>query len=185
MTAKKIIADAATVIRRGGVIAYPTEAVYGLGCDPQNRRAVERLLQMKRRSWTQGLILIGASPEDIAPYIDVPSRMAWRRAAATWPGAMTWVFPATDYCPAWISGDRDSVAVRVTAHPIAAALCRAAGGAIVSTSANRSTEPPAKTPSEVRIGLRNAVDLIVPGALGGYDKPTMIREAANGNILRR
>lgn len=176
---------AGSLLRSGGVIVYPTEAVWGVGCDPQNRGAVERLLKMKQREWQKGLILIASDVSQVEPYIDVPSRMAWRRALATWPGASTWVFPATDYCPMWISGDRDSVAVRVTAHPIAAALCRQFGGAIVSTSANRSGEPPARSAAQARIGLRNAFDLLVPGALGGLDQPTIIRDAANGNILRR
>lgn len=179
------LALAGQLLRSGGVIAYPTEAVWGLGCDPQNRAAVYRLLRMKQRDWRKGLILIAADSEQLEPYIDVPSRMAWRRAAATWPGASTWVFPATDYCPPWISGDRDSVAVRVTAHPLASALCRSFGGAIVSTSANRSTEPPATSAAQARIGLRNAFDLLLPGALGGLDRPTIIRDAASGHILRR
>lgn len=179
------IAEAVRALKSGGVIVYPTEAVWGVGCDPQNRGAVNRLLRMKQREWQKGLILIAADIEQVEPYIDVPSRMAWRRATATWPGASTWVFPATDYCPMWISGDRDSVAVRVTAHPVAAALCRSFGGAIVSTSANRAGDPPARSPSQARIALRNAYDVLVPGALGGLDQPTIIRDASNGNILRR
>jgi L-threonylcarbamoyladenylate synthase len=179
------IATAVRALRAGGLIAYPTEAVWGLGCAPQNRAAVERLLDLKRRDWRKGLILIAADVEQLEPYIDVPSRMAWRRASTSWPGPSTWVFPATDFCPPWISGDRDSVAVRVTAHPVARALCAAYGGALVSTSANRSTEPPARSAAQVRIGLRNRVDVIVPGLLGGLDAPTIIRDAANGHILRR
>ncbi len=132
------IAIAAGLLKQGGVIVYPTEAVWGVGCDPQNHKAVMRLLAMKNREWQKGLILIAAHIEQVEPYIDMPSRMAWRRATATWPGASTWVFPATDYCPMWISGERSTVAVRVTAHPLAARLCDEFGGAIVSTSANRA-----------------------------------------------
>jgi len=179
------IRAAVETLRNGGVIAYPTEAVWGVGCEPQNRRAVERLLSMKRRDWRKGLILIASDPDQLLPYLDVPSRMAWRRATTSWPGPSTWVFPATDFCPAWISGDRDSVAVRVTAHPIARALCAAYDGPIVSTSANRSTEPPARTAAEVRRNLRNRIDFVMPGLLGGLEAPTMIRDAANGHILRR
>ncbi len=185
MLTPRRLAAAGLVLRTGGVIAYPTEAVWGLGCDPQNRRAVERLLKLKHREWQKGLILIASSIEQIEPYIDVPSRMAWRRATTSWPGPSTWVFPATDYCPMWISGDRDSVAVRVTAHPVARKLCEAFGSALVSTSANRAGEPPAGGVNALRIGFRHQVDLIVPGALGDLDKPTIIRDAANGHILRR
>ncbi|WP_022976702.1 L-threonylcarbamoyladenylate synthase [Nevskia ramosa] len=179
------IAIAAALLKQGGVIVYPTEAVWGVGCDPQNHKAVMRLLAMKNREWQKGLILIASDIEQVEPYIDMPSRMAWRRATATWPGASTWVFPATDYCPMWISGERSTVAVRVTAHPLAARLCDEFGGAIVSTSANRAGDPPARSASDARIALRNRFDLLVPGALGGLDQPTIIRDSANGNILRR
>ncbi|WP_428381252.1 L-threonylcarbamoyladenylate synthase [Nevskia ramosa] len=179
------IAIAAALLKQGGVIVYPTEAVWGVGCDPQNHKAVMRLLAMKNREWQKGLILIASDIEQVEPYIDMPSRMAWRRATATWPGASTWVFPATDYCPMWISGERSTVAVRVTAHPLAARLCDEFGGAIVSTSANRAGDPPARSASDTRIALRNRFDLLVPGALGGLDQPTIIRDSANGNILRR
>lgn len=179
------IASAARLLKQGGVIVYPTEAVWGVGCDPQNHKAVMRLLAMKNREWQKGLILIAAHIEQVEPYIEMPSRMAWRRATATWPGASTWVFPATDYCPMWISGERSTVAVRVTAHPLAARLCEEFGGAIVSTSANRAGDPPARSASDARIKLRNRFDLLVPGALGGLDQPTIIRDSANGNILRR
>ncbi|WP_273455318.1 L-threonylcarbamoyladenylate synthase [Nevskia ramosa] len=179
------IAIAAALLKQGGVIVYPTEAVWGVGCDPQNHKAVMRLLAMKNREWQKGLILIASDIEQVEPYIDMPSRMAWRRATATWPGASTWVFPATDYCPMWISGERSTVAVRVTAHPLAARLCEEFGGAIVSTSANRAGDPPARSASDARIALRNRFDLLVPGALGGLDQPTIIRDSANGNILRR
>lgn len=184
LNARKI-ALAGRLMRNGGIVVYPTEAVWGIGCDPQNRTAVERLLKIKQREWQKGLIIIGSTVEMIEPYIEVPSRMAWRRAMATWPGASTWVFPASDHCPMWISGDRDSVAVRVTAHPLAARLCDAFGGAIVSTSANRAGDPPAMSAGAARIHLRNQFDLLVPGQLGGLDRPTVIRDASNGNILRR
>lgn len=184
LNARKL-ALAGRMLKQGAVIVYPTEAVWGVGCDPQNHKAVMRLLAMKNREWQKGLILIAADIEQVEPYIEMPSRMAWRRATATWPGASTWVFPATDYCPMWISGERDTVAVRVTAHPIAARLCDEFGGAIVSTSANRAGDPPARNASAARLALRNRFDLLVPGALGGLDQPTIIRDSANGNILRR
>ena len=169
----------------GAVIAYPTEAVWGFGCEPMNQAAVERLLAIKRRDWRKGLILIGSDFDQLAPYVVVPSRMAWRRARQSWPGPATWVFPASEETPMWISGDRDTIAVRVTAHPVAAALCKAWGGALVSTSANRDGEPPAHSATEVRRRFGRQLGAIVPGALGGLDRPTTIREAATGHILRR
>ena len=140
------LADVVASLRAGGVVAYPTEAVYGLGCDPRNPNAFERLFAIKRRPPTQGVLLIAADFADLDPFIDEsavpPAAMA--RAAATWPGPHTWIFPRSAAAPAWLAGAHAGIAVRVTAHAPAAALCRAFGGALVSTSANRHGEPPAR-----------------------------------------
>ncbi len=176
--------EARRALRAGGVVAYPTEAVWGLGCDPLNGDAVNRLLALKRRSWQKGLILIAADFEQLEPYVQLPSRSAQKRAFTTWPGPATWVFPASDHCPMWISGERDTVAIRVTAHPVAAALCEAWGGALVSTSANRSGQPPARSVATVRLQFPRQLDALVPGALGGLAGPTPIRQVLTGYLLR-
>ncbi|MDB5987510.1 MAG: tRNA threonylcarbamoyladenosine biosynthesis protein RimN [Nevskia sp.] len=181
--------DAVAALRAGGVIAYPTEAVWGLGCEPTNRVAVQRILELKRRDWRKGLIVIGASFEQLEPYVQLPSNSALRRAQASWPGPATWVFPASDFAPDWISGAHelmgDSIAIRVTAHPVAAALCKAYGGAIVSTSANRQSQEPARSATQVRMAFGRRIDALVPGALGDLSRPTPIRHVASGLILRR
>lgn len=179
------LAAAVRALRVGGVIAYPTEGVWGFGCDPLNMRACLRLLALKRRPWDKGLVLIADHFDALAPFVELPSRSAYRRAAATWPGPVTWVFPASVYAPDWITGGRDSIAVRVTAHPVAAALCRRFGDALVSTSANRSTHPPARSATELRLKFRRGIDALVPGALGGLKGPTPIRDLATGHLLRR
>jgi len=176
--------EAVRALRAGGVVAYPTEAVWGLGCDPLNNGAVDRLLALKKRDWRKGLILIAADFAQLEPYVQLPSRSAQKRAFATWPGPVTWVFPASDHCPMWISGDRDSVAIRVTAHPVAAALCAAYGGALVSTSANRSGRAPACSVSAVRLQFPRQLDALVPGALGDLAGPTPIRQVITGYLLR-
>lgn len=176
---------AVRALQRGGVIAYPTEAVWGLGCDPLDERACLRLLALKDRPWDKGLILVASRLSQIEPYIEIPSNNALKRATATWPGPATWIFPAIDQCPMWISGDHDGVAVRVSSHPGVVELCEAWGGALVSTSANPSGRAPAMTPAQVRLYFGNALDALLPGALGGLAKPTTIREAATGHILRR
>lgn len=167
-----------------GIVAYPTEGVWGLGCDPANPWAVGRLLAAKRRAADKGLILIAANFESLAPYVEIPSQRALRRALSRWPGPTTWLFPASEYAPPWITGAHTGVAVRVTAHPVAARLCRAWGGALVSTSANRSGEPPAAGPTQVRLRFRNSLDALVPGPLGGHSGPTTIRDLATGHIIR-
>jgi L-threonylcarbamoyladenylate synthase len=176
---------ACAALRAGGVIAYPTEGVWGLGCDPRNEAAVERLLLLKRRHWSKGLILVAAEFEQLEPYIQLPSRTAQKRAFATWPGPATWVFPASDLTPMVVSGDRDTVAIRVSAHPVVRELCLAWGGPVVSTSANRAGHAPALSASAVRIQLGRGIDALLPGPLGGLDKPTVIRDVISGLILRR
>ncbi|MCK5770681.1 Sua5/YciO/YrdC/YwlC family protein [Algiphilus sp.] len=175
---------AVDALARGGLVAYPTEGVWGLGCDPDNPYAVARLLAAKRRDVAQGLILIAHDFAALAPWIALPSRTAVRRALATWPGPTTWLFPAADDAPGWITGDSDRIAVRVTAHRPAARLCRAWGGALVSTSANRSGEPPADGPTAVRRCFGAELDALLPGPLGGLGRPSQIRDVRSGYLVR-
>jgi L-threonylcarbamoyladenylate synthase len=184
MAGSLAIRRAGEVIRAGGVIAYPTEAVWGLGCDPLNADAVARILAIKARPASMGLILIAAGIAQLRPWIEPVSREAQARVDASWPGPVTWVFPAQPWVPAWVHGGRGSLAVRVTAHVQSAALCRAAGCAIVSTSANRSGRPAARTGVQVRRWFKDELDLIVGGATGGRDRPSEIRDAVSGRAIR-
>jgi L-threonylcarbamoyladenylate synthase len=171
-------------LRRGGVIAYPTEAVYGLGCDPWNAQAVARLLAIKRRSITKGLILIAADPEPLWSFVEPLEQERLRDILATWPGPNTWLLPARPTTPSWLTGRFDTLAVRVTAHPLAAALCRAYGGAIVSTSANQAARPAARTSLKVRLALDERPDYILAGHCAGSDRPSVIRDGRTGRIIR-
>lgn len=175
---------AVRLMQRGGVIAYPTEAVFGLGCDPRNEAAVRRLLAIKRRPLAKGLILIAAEFAQLEPFIEPLDTESWNRVQATWPGPVTWLLPARRDVPVWLSGRHDTLAVRVTAHPIAAELCRLWGGALVSTSANLSGRRPGRTALAVYRQLGRWVDFIVPGAIGGADKPTEIRDLRTGRVIR-
>jgi L-threonylcarbamoyladenylate synthase len=167
-----------------GVIAYPTEAVFGLGCEPRDRDACERIFALKARDPDKGLILIGASFEHLQPYVAEASAADLARAHAQWPGPVTWLFPAAADCPRWITGRFSSVAVRVTAHPLAAELCRLHGGALISTSANRAGRPPARSALAVRRAFPRGVDLIVHGELGRSARPSMILDLQSGAQLR-
>ncbi|MBP1150139.1 MULTISPECIES: Sua5/YciO/YrdC/YwlC family protein [unclassified Methylocaldum] len=175
---------AASHLRRGGIIAYPTEGVYGLGCDPLDQDAVRRLLALKERPSAKGLILIAAEFDQIEPYLDIPTEFMRSRLLATWPGPVTWIVPAASWVPAWLRGEHATLAVRVTAHPDAAALCRAFGGPIISTSANKSGRPPARTPISARKHFSTGRVLIFPGRLGGLRGPTAIYDASTGVRLR-
>lgn len=177
--------QALRTLRGGGIVACPTEAVWGLSCNPLDERACNTLLALKDRPWEKGLILVAANEAQVAPFLDVPSKAAWKRAALTWPGPATWVFPCTEDTPMWISGDHDTVAVRITAHPLLRELCARFGGALVSTSANPSGRDPALSPTQVRRYFGDELDCLLPGSLGGLPKPTSIRDAVTGHILRR
>ncbi|HEY0634877.1 MAG TPA: L-threonylcarbamoyladenylate synthase [Gammaproteobacteria bacterium] len=176
--------EAVRVLRSGGLIAYPTEAVYGLGCDPLDADAVVRLLELKQRPWQKGLILIAAELAQLEPYL-LPLDDAMRaRVAPTWPGPNTWLLPARPETPWWLRGEHDTLAVRVTAHPTAAALCHAFGGPIVSTSANLAGKAPATSPLAVRNAFGDQIDYIVHAPLGGAGRPTQIRDGCSGEIVR-
>ena len=175
---------AARQLREGKLLAYPTEAVWGLGCDPLNGGAVVGLLALKGRSAAKGLILIAADFEQIEPFLDIKSPQMKSKLIASWPGPVTWVVPCAPNTPAWLRGNRDTLAVRVTAHPIASALCRAFGGAIVSTSANPSGLRPAKTQLKARFYFPGIPLDFLPGSVGGQDRPTAIFDARSGGKLR-
>ena len=177
------IKRAAAILQQGGIVAYPTEGVWGLGCDPGNAEAVLRLLALKHRPWQKGLILIAASYEQVAPFVTATPAML-KRVRATWPGPVTWLLPAMESTPPWLRGTHHSVALRVTAHPLVAALCRRFGGALVSTSANLSGRPAARRRLQVQRYFGAELDYIVPGSLGSRPGTTEIRDARSGNVIR-
>jgi L-threonylcarbamoyladenylate synthase len=180
------VAQAAQVLRRGGVIAYATEAVFGLGCDPTNAQALERLLALKQRPPAKGLILVAARESQLHPYLALSqiSDEMWQRVRASWPGPVTWLLPAAPYVSPLLRGEHDTLAVRVSAHPQVQALCESFGGAIVSSSANVSMQPPAKSVNEVLTQFCDQLDLILRGQTGGAVKPSEIREGRTGKIIR-
>ena len=174
------LSHAAEVVHRGGIIAYATEYCFGLGCDPRNRGAVSRLMQMKRRPLSKGLILIAADVGQLKPYVvDIP-----KKALATWPGPHTWLLNPREGTPYWLTGAHPRIAVRVTAHIQAAKLCKAARMALVSTSANRANQHPARSYREVLRRLGADVDYVLPGMVGDLAAPTPIRDAVTGKLVR-
>lgn len=176
--------EAARIVYSGGIIAYPTEAVYGLGCNPLDGTAVQRLLTIKGRPPDKGLILIAADFNQLRPYVGQLETSIMQPVLDSWPGPTTWILPAAENLPGWLSGWRDSLAVRVTAHPVAAALCRSCGTPLVSTSANPSGRRPARTALAVRRYFSSGVDLIVSAPVGELGRPTRIRNALGGGLVR-
>ncbi len=178
------LALAVRVLDAGGIVGHPTEGVYGLACDPLDANAAARLIGLKGRPPEAGFILIADDEARLAPWLGKLPAAARRRMRRTWPGPVTWVAPAGEAVPDWITGGRGTVAVRVTAHPVAAALCAAFAGALVSTSANRHGRPPAREALAARRALGGAVDLYLPGRAGPLGGPTEIRDALTGAVLR-
>lgn len=180
------IGAALAALRDGGIVASPTEAVWGLGCDPFDALAVRRLLALKQRDEAKGLILVAAAAAQFDGLADWDALDAGRRDAvlASWPGPHTWIVPATPRVPRWITGAHAGVAMRVSAHPLVAALCRGFGGALVSTSANRAGAPPPHNRAGLDPALLAAVDAVVDGDTGGLAQPTAIRDARDGRVLR-
>ncbi|MGH8223585.1 MAG: L-threonylcarbamoyladenylate synthase [Woeseiaceae bacterium] len=173
---------AASILRAGGVVAYPTEGVYGLGCLPSIGAAVERVLAIKQREPKLGLILIAAEPAQLEGWIADDVDAGRLESTATKP--VTWIVRAADDVPWHIRGEHSGIAVRVTAHPVAAALCRAAGSALVSTSANLSGQSPTRNPWVLRRSFGSLVDFIVPGRCGEACGASEIRDFESGKVLR-
>ena len=171
------------MLQSGGIIAYPTEAVYGLGCSPLDYDAVSRILRIKRRDLEKGLIVVAASPLQLIPYVDF-SDDSLPQILASWPGPVTWLVPAKLHTPDWLTGRHNTLAVRVSAHPVVHALC-SVSGPLVSTSANPEGYLPARTPARVRSYFKTSIDYILPGKTGPQRQPTEIRMASTDCIIRQ
>lgn len=176
------IIKAARILRGGGVIVYPTEGVFGLGCLPDDFEAVCRILTIKKRDPAMGLVLIATDVEQLDGWIELPQKTPDLRSASDKP--VTWVVPATADAPYWIRGENPGLAVRITAHPVAAALCDAADSALVSTSANLHRKPPVRSRFVLRRSFGRLVDYIVPGECGPAAGPSEIRDLISGKVLR-
>lgn len=177
------ISQATQKVHQGQVIAYPTEAVYGLGCDPLNEEAVLNLLALKKRPVEKGLILIASSIEQLEPYLQLNDEII-EKVQPTWPGPVTWIIPCQPWVPKWLTGEHSSLAVRITAHPIAKQLCESYGEPLVSTSANTSTKPPAISPWQVHKRLNSKNVFILPGQVGRLKQVTPIYDVMSEQKLR-
>ena len=175
---------AASALRAGGVIAYPTEAVYGLGCDPGNQSACESILALKQRDRGMGMILIASRIDQFEFLLSGLDGQQRATLEAGWPGPVTWLVPDSGRAPEWVTGGRDTLALRVTDHPVAAALCDAFGGPLTSTSANPHGQPPAKSADQVNRYFTEGLAAIVDAPLGKQARPTGIRNLLTGDIIR-
>jgi len=174
------------IFHNGGIIAYPTEAVFGLGCDPDNFSAIERLLSLKNRKKEKGLILLAADFTQLMPYIDVSqvSQEQLQQVLARWPNGVTQLLPKNKKLSPLLSGQFKTIAVRITDQPDVVTLCNLTNKPIVSTSANLSGKEPAKTWEKIDTDLIKHLDYIIKGCTLGYTQPSQIIDALTGNIVR-
>ncbi|MFK8083171.1 MAG: L-threonylcarbamoyladenylate synthase [Granulosicoccus sp.] len=180
-----VLESAVRVLRSGGVIAYPTEAVFGLGCDPHNQTALQRIIDIKGRDAHKGFILIASDQSQLIEYLEPISVEQQIKLDEYWPGPVTFVIPArATIRNTLLAGYRDTLAVRVSSHPLVVSLCEMYGGAIVSTSANRSGEPALCAAQDVIQLLGTDLDLVIDAPAGTLDSPTKIFELASGKQLR-
>ncbi len=175
---------AVRALSAGGVIAYPTETVFGLGCDPLDSNAVERILELKQRPQEKGLILIGADLQQLLPYIDVQDQTQLNKLTQATERPTTWICPLRADVPRWLSGKHHSIAVRITTSAIAQQLCLQLGSAIVSTSANPAGLKPARSMLAIRRYFGNRLDYILNGTNDAKARPSRIVELISGRVIR-
>jgi len=179
------VIQAANAMVLGEVIAYPTESVWGLGCDPSNQQAVEKLLAIKGRDRKKGLILVAADIGQFEPYLQNITQAQRDLLQTTWPGPVTWLVPHDNKIPSWITGSHKTIALRVSDHLLTKSLCKAFQGPIVSTSANPAGLAAAKTRHTVQRYFGKIIKTITPGEVGRLEKPSEIRDLLTLKVLRK
>ena len=178
------IQRAVSTLKNGGLIAYPTEGVFGIGCDPLQQPALQRVVEIKQRDAGKGLIIVCAEFSQLEPFIEPLDSATQQRLLATWPGAVTWIVKANPSLPALLTGGRDTIAVRVSQHPVVAEITRQFERPIVSTSANYSGQAACTSAAAVRQTLGEKIDLVLDAAVGGQQGATPIFDAATGKQIR-
>jgi len=180
----KQLNQAVAVIKSGGIIAYPTEAVFGLGCDPFNEQAVMELLSLKERPVEQGLILIASNIRQVLPLIKPQHANDLARALKTWPGHATWIFPKSNIVPSWVSGKYKSIAIRVSKHPIVKLLCDELNHPLISTSANISKQNDLDSIKSIQQTFDDKIGFYIDAPTGNEKKASPIRDAHTLQTLR-
>lgn len=177
---------ATTVIQNGGVVAYPTESVFGLGCDPQNISSLNRLLAIKKRDENKGLIIVASKISQVESYIDFDriSEDDWLGVLNKWPGPFTFILPTLSSVPRLLTGNRDTIAIRVSSNNFIVSLCNSLNGPIVSTSCNISGKPAIRSYEQACCEFLGKVDYIVNANVDGLQKPSTIIDAISHKILR-
>jgi L-threonylcarbamoyladenylate synthase len=167
----------------GEVIAYPTEGVYGLGCDPTLQAAVDRILQVKQRSHAKGFIVVASHWYQCQPWVNVT--LAVSEVQHMWATPITWLLPASQKCPPWLIGKYNTLAVRISHHPVICQLCASLNRPLLSTSANVSGHAPARCVTDVIGYFNKEVKVGCLGNCGPLQAPTPIKDYQTGVFLRK
>ena len=175
--------SAVKTVKTQGVIAYPTEGVWGLGCDPFSYSAVEKLLNIKKRSIAQGLLLVATNIGQFDPFLEGLERKHYDELDRTWPGPTTYLVPDNGFAPRWVVGAHQTLGLRISDHPVIKALCSLTGP-LVSTSANITGSPPIKSAEEIKEVFNEEIDYVLFGELGKLGRPTEIKNIVTGEVLR-
>ena len=184
MVSEKQLKQTVDTIISGGIIAYPTESIYGLGCNPFDERAVKNLLLLKKRNVNKGLILIASHVRQVLPLIKPIDSNDLARALKTWPGHHTWIFPKSNLVPGWISGQYDSIAIRVSNHPVVIQLCQKLNSPLVSTSANISKQGELNSIKDIKSVFGDKIGFYVNASTGKEVNPSTIHDAHSNTIIR-
>jgi L-threonylcarbamoyladenylate synthase len=171
-------------LKQGGVIAYPTESCYGLGCDPKNKYAVEKILLLKKRARSKGFILISSKINYLRSYLQDLSETQTKEMMGKWPGPHTWLVPASNYCPSWLRGGGHNIAIRLPKVKSTLNLLNSINFPITSTSANLSHKQSIKTLRACKNLFRSKVK-IIKGNIGSEKKPTTIQDFVSKKIIRK
>jgi len=169
-------------IRRGGVIAYPTESCFGLGCDPKNKKAINKIIKLKKRSLNKNFILIGSSLKHFDYFTNSFNDVTKENLFSKWPGPHTWIIKANNRCPNWLKSN-SKIALRIPSFSNCQALINSIDMAITSSSLNLSGKIPLKNYRDVCRFLPDQVKLI-KGRIGKNRNPSVIQDFKTKNIIR-
>lgn len=178
------IKQAVHILKQGGIIAYPTEAVFGLGCLPENIEAIKKLLKLKNRQEDKGLILLASEFSQLASYLCPVDETVLQKIQSTWPGPSTWILPTPLKTSRLLKGNFDTIAVRISAHPIVREICAQCQSPIISTSANITGKSMSYNVSDVQQHFQDKLDYILDGPLGDSNKPSVIKDAITDEVIR-
>jgi len=178
------IRHAVHILKQGGLIAYPTEAVFGLGCLPDKTETIKRLLQLKHRPKEKGLILLASELSQLEPYIDYLTPDILQKIQSSWPGPTTWILPTPVTTSPLIRGNFNTIALRISAHPIVRELCDQCQSPIISSSANLTGKKMSYNALDVRLQFKTHLDYILNGPLGDSNNPSVIKDAITDQVIR-